>query len=102
MIVVVPPNAAARVPVSKVSLANVPPNGSSMWVCTSIAPGMTHFPDASIVRSAWTSSDSPISAILSPSTSTSARVVASALTAVPPLIRVRIRSSVWSLAGRQS
>ena len=37
MIVVVPPNAAARVPVSKVSLANVPPNGSSMWVCASIA-----------------------------------------------------------------
>ena len=38
---VVPPNAAARVPVSKVSLANVPPNGSSMWVWTSIPPGMT-------------------------------------------------------------
>src|SRR5688500_2768789 len=40
MIVVVPPNAAARPPVSNVSLAKVPPNGSSMWVCTSIAPGM--------------------------------------------------------------
>ena len=45
MIVVVPPKAAARVPVSKVSLAKVPPNGSSMWVCTSIAPGITHLPD---------------------------------------------------------
>ena len=39
--VVVPPKAAARVPVSNVSLANVPPNGSSMWVWTSIPPGMT-------------------------------------------------------------
>ena len=51
-IVVVPPNAAARVPVSKVSLANVPPNGSSMWVWTSIAPGMTYLPAASMVSSA--------------------------------------------------
>ena len=40
-IVVVPPNAAARVPVAKSSEANVPPNGSSMWVCTSIPPGIT-------------------------------------------------------------
>jgi hypothetical protein len=39
MIVVVPPKAAARVPVSKVSEAKVPPNGSSMWVWTSIAAG---------------------------------------------------------------
>ena len=30
--VVVPPQAAARVPVSKSSEANVPPKGSSMWV----------------------------------------------------------------------
>ena len=51
MIVVVPPNAAARVPVSNVSLANVPPNGSSMCVWTSIAPGITYFPVASIVVS---------------------------------------------------
>ena len=42
--VVVPPKAAARVPVSKVSLANVPPNGSSMWVWTSMAPGITQRP----------------------------------------------------------
>ena len=38
-IVVTPPHAAAREPVSNVSLANVPPNGSSMWVWTSIPPG---------------------------------------------------------------
>ena len=54
MIVVVPPNAAARVPVSNVSLANVPPNGSSMCVWTSIAPGITYLPVASIVSSAAT------------------------------------------------
>ena len=44
MIVVVPPQAAARVPVSKVSEAWVPPNGSSMWVCGSMPPGMTYLP----------------------------------------------------------
>ena len=39
MIVVVPPQAAARVPVSNVSDAYVPPNGSSMWVWPSTPPG---------------------------------------------------------------
>ena len=34
--------------------AYVPPNGSSMWVCTSMPPGMTYLPVASIVRSAVT------------------------------------------------
>ena len=52
MMVVVPPQAAARVPVSKVSEAKVPPNGSSMWVCASTPPGMTYLPVASMVRSA--------------------------------------------------
>ena len=50
--VVVPPQAAARVPVSKVSEAKVPPNGSSMWVWASTPPGMTYLPVASMVRSA--------------------------------------------------
>ncbi len=36
---VVPPHAAARVPVSKVSEASVPPNGICMWVCASMPPG---------------------------------------------------------------
>ena len=48
---VVPPHAAARVPVSKVSLASVPPNGSSKWVWASMPPGMTYLPVASITRS---------------------------------------------------
>ena len=67
---VVPPNAAARVPVSKVSLAKVPPNGSSMWVWTSMPPGMTYLPVASIVSSAVTpvaARSRPIWAIVSPS-----------------------------------
>ncbi len=52
MIVVVPPQAAARVPVSNVSAAYVPPKGSSMWVWTSMPPGITYLPVASITRSA--------------------------------------------------
>ena len=51
MIVVVPPQAAARVPVSNVSDATVPPNGSSMCVCASTPPGTTYLPVASIVSS---------------------------------------------------
>ena len=51
MMVVVPPWAAARVPVSKVSEAKVPPKGSSMWVWTSTPPGMTYLPAASIACS---------------------------------------------------
>jgi hypothetical protein len=39
--VVVPPHAAARVPVSKVSAAVVPPNGISMCVWPSTPPGRT-------------------------------------------------------------
>ena len=38
---VVPPEAAAKVPLSKVSAAVVPMNGISRWVCGSMPPGMT-------------------------------------------------------------
>jgi hypothetical protein len=41
MHIVVPPAAAALVPVKKSSDATVPMNGSSMWVCGSMPPGMT-------------------------------------------------------------
>jgi hypothetical protein len=41
MAIVVPPAAAAEVPVKKSSLATVPMKGSSMCVCGSIPPGMT-------------------------------------------------------------
>ena len=49
MMVVVPPQAAATVPVEKVSAENVPPNGISMCVCASMPPGITYMPVASIV-----------------------------------------------------
>ena len=49
MMVVVPPRAAALVPVSNVSAEKVPPNGISMCVCPSIPPGITYMPVASMV-----------------------------------------------------
>ena len=94
MIVVVPPQAAARVPVSKVSTEKVPPNGISMCVCTSIPPGSTYLPVASMTRSAATASSAPVTsrastaAIFSPATSTSASSVPDAVTTVPPEISV--------------
>src|SRR6266566_4632070 len=96
MIVVVPPHAAARVPVSKLSAENVPPNGISMCVCTSIPPGSTYLPVASMTWSAAAASAPPsavmsrasTAAIFSPATSTSASSVPDAVTTVPPLISV--------------
>ncbi len=49
---VVPPNAAARVPVSKSSVDVVPPNGMSRCVWASMPPGITYMPVASITLSA--------------------------------------------------
>src|SRR3954447_6750576 len=74
--VVTPPHAAARDPVSNVSDAKVPPNGSSMWVWTSIPPGMTYLPVASITRPAPCSAASkcpgcPSATMISPSINTS-------------------------------
>ena len=65
--VVVPPNAAAVWPDSKSSIVVSPRHGISRCVCGSTAPGSTYLPLASIVRSALTSSDSPIMVIRSPS-----------------------------------
>ncbi len=79
MIVVVPPHAAARVPISKVSDAKVPPKGSSICVWQSIPPGTTYLPFASMTfsapDSALTAAEVPgcrIAAIFSPSMRTSA------------------------------
>src|ERR1044071_4606455 len=91
--VVVPPCAAATVPVSKSSDAVVPPNGSSMWVWQSMPPGMTYWPAASIVCSAvcaprcdgWVRPT-----ILPPSIQTSDTKLSEAVTTVPSLIRVRM------------
>ena len=49
--VVVPPNAAAFVPVSKSSLDVVPPKGMSRWVWTSMPPGSSSIPVASMTVS---------------------------------------------------
>ena len=93
--VVVPPQAAARVPISKVSEAKVPPKGSSMWVWQSMPPGTTYFPVASMTRSAPDSADTAsvepgwsTAAIVVPSTSTSAAWRPVALTSVPFLMSV--------------
>src|SRR5215470_3418005 len=92
---VVPPQAAARVPVSKSSAENVPPNGMSRWVCTSMPPGMTYLPVASIDWSARPAKDpvcagSSKAATVWPSTSTSAANAPLAVTTMPPRIRMRM------------
>src|SRR5215467_14390393 len=96
---VVPPQAAARVPVSKSSAEKVPPNGMSRWVCTSMPPGMTYLPVASIDRSARPANE-PVCAgssramTVSPSMSTSAADDPVAVTTVPPRIRMRMAASL--------
>src|SRR4051794_2092162 len=92
-IVVMPPHAAATVPVSNVSLDSVPPNGISMWVWTSTPPGTTYLPVASMVVSAATPRASACpgartAAIVWPSISTSAGVAPVGLTTVPPVMSV--------------
>ena len=94
MIVVVPPQAAARVPVSNVSDAVVPPNGSSMCVWTSMPPGITYLPGGVDAPSAVARPTRPSAepggtsaAIVSPSTSDVHRGGAGrAMTTVPPVI----------------
>ncbi len=96
IIVVVPPHAAARVPVSKVSDAAVPPNGSSMWVCASTPPGITYLPVASMTRSTVLARSLPSSTepgastptMVSPSIRTSAALRPVAVTTVPPVMSV--------------
>ena len=61
MSVVVPPCAAAIVPVSKSSAEVVPPKGMSRCVWTSTPPGMTSWPEASMTVSAGIVSPRPMS-----------------------------------------
>src|SRR6478736_927533 len=104
-IVVTPPQAAPIVPVSNVSLASVPPKGNSKWVCTSIPPGITYLPAASIT---WSTPSSvkypgpPRAAIVSPSISTSLACTPVADTTLPFLIRILLTSrSSRPLRSRQ-
>src|ERR1035441_7226698 len=87
--VVVPPKAAARVPVSKSSLEVVPPKGMSRCVCTSMPPGSSSMPEASITRSAVSIGMlAAISRIRSPSIRMSAGNDFSDVTTVPFRMRV--------------
>lgn len=82
-------------PVSKVSEAKVPPNGSSIWVWTSTPPGMTYFPVASMVRSAVQASAAGVplaarAAIRPSSIRTSACISSDAVMTRPPRMTVRL------------
>src|SRR5207244_10723342 len=82
--VVVPPNAAARVPVSKSSALVVPPNGISRWVWTSMPPGKTYFPAASSTRAAFCLGRfCPTTSILPALIAMSAKYVSVAVTSFP-------------------
>src|SRR5258708_19580457 len=67
----------------------------SRWICTSMPPGMTYLPVASMVWStaparASVRAGSSSAATVSPSISTSAADDPVAVTTVPPLMRVRM------------
>ena len=68
------------VPDSKSSAEVVPPNGMSRCVCTSMPPGITSLPVASMMRSAGILSDVPIVVIFSPSTKMSPTYLSVAVT----------------------
>jgi len=82
--VVTPPIAAARLPVRKSSALTVPQNGSWKWLCTSMAPGITILPLASMISAP--SRSSPSAAMYSPRMPTSARVSPWEEATWPPLM----------------
>jgi hypothetical protein len=71
-IVVVPPSAAAAVPLAKSSAVTVPPKGISRCVCGSMKPGKTYAPDASITAAPDVGSEPEIAVIVPFSIRTSA------------------------------
>ena len=87
-IVVVPPHAAARVPVSKSSAATVPPKGISMWVWPSTPPGMSYLPVASMTVSAVQPWPVPRATTFSSSISTSTASSSDAVMTSPPVMSV--------------
>ena len=84
-IVVVPPIAAARVPVRKSSADCEPPKGMSRCVCASMPPGSSSRPRRidDLVCAELAGMPARISLIVAPSISRSAFTVESALTMVP-------------------
>src|SRR5689334_22119302 len=85
---VVPPKAAARVPVSKSSAEVVPPKGISRCVWASMPPGMTYIPAASMTVAPSAGMSGRTSLIRSSSMRMSARAVSRAVTTVPLRMRV--------------
>src|SRR2546428_443468 len=88
MIDVVPPQAAATVPLSKSSAVVVPPNGMSRGVCTSMPPGNTSRPAAEMTSAPSVGRATPRAASRSPLMPTSAVTVSAAPTSGPPLMTV--------------
>src|SRR3990167_8567861 len=84
----------------------VPMNGSCMWVCGSMPPGMTYWPPASTtVAPAGAVRFSPTATIVPSWVNTSARKARSALTTVPPRIRMLLifapkRIAVYAISTR--
>src|SRR5579863_8472769 len=99
--VVVPPMAAARVPVRKSSADWVPPKGMSRWVWASMPPGRSKRPVASMtVEAAEAGMPGRISFIVAPSIRRSARRVESALTMAPFWIRTVGLEGFYSMDGK--
>src|SRR5579859_2022338 len=99
MSVVVPPKAAAMVPVSKSSALVVPPKGMSRCVCTSMPPGINSNPVASMMRPAFsTGSCVAMAPTRSPVIPTSARQVSVAVTTVA--LRITVSKRMGFLSGR--
>ena len=98
MMVVVPPTAAARVPVKKSSEMKVLPAGVSMWVWGSMPPGITSFPEASTTRSAGKSPRFPNLEIFPSSIRMSSTASRVAVMTRPPLTSVVLTNSPCSIS----
>src|SRR5215813_9367390 len=91
--IVVPPTAAARLPVRKSSLVTVWPEGFSRWVCGSTPPGITIRPAASITSASGALRSRPMAAMVPSTIRMSALYASTAVTMRPFLTSVRILSS---------
>src|SRR5690606_15680022 len=96
-----PPAAAARAPVSMVSLYSSP--GSRRWTCRSISPGTIHFPRQSITRVPGAGAPSPFSmAAMAPSRTTSVPAVSmpdAGSRILPPTSQISAMDRFLELAG---
>ena len=114
IVVVVPPNSAAWLTRDAGSVSLASPSGTGIgqlqWTCGSMPPGMTTWPEASIVRPAPSAArlpGAPIATIFSPWTPISAFSAPVGRTARPPeitvsSIEVSPYSCGWSAASIRS